>query len=268
MKYQQLLLHGVLSKEAFLSSEVTIDFINFLLEYIIGKTTCIGYNNEVFPSFSDSIHGYKWKNDCFKTTYEKFLKWREKIHKVDDKELVDLCIEILGWGGVLPSNSKKVENATNLRARLSEIKKINNSNIINLIQLNEQHISSGFTKIYAVYDSSFIMYDGRVGSALCCFVKSFLQNRSETLIPLELRFGYGLGRSKKYNRNPNNGNFKFPEITRNKKEHFISNIKLNWLLKSIAEKGYPEAYCDINKKMFAIQSALFSLGKGRKIPTI
>jgi hypothetical protein len=110
------------------------------------------------------------------------------------------------------------------------------------------------------------MYDGRVGSALCYLVKKYLEEKNINIVPKELEFGYGQGRSDNKNRNPNNPNstLHFSDITSSRRIHFVSNIKANWLLRSIAEKVDLPGIASAYDKTFALQTALFVLGE--KIP--
>jgi hypothetical protein len=203
------------------------------------------------------------------------------LESLEQAQLLKSCKKILKWGGILQVG--RLEKINNLRFFLDHMnKKLSQEEII-IYDLNSSYISSGFTKIYAALNENFIMYDGRVGAALCYLIRSYLvrkysenkNNVNTTKLPAELKFGWSWGMGdigKRKNRNPNDDKSsfeKFEEITeRNRDLHFISNIKANWLLNLIAENKkviIPQAD-NHSEKVFALQTALFVLGE--KIPSV
>ena len=64
-------------------------------------------------------------------------------------------------------------------------------------------MNSGFTKIYSLYINDFIIYDSRVGAALCYLVKLYCIEQKQGGVPSSLKFAYGDARNPEVNRNPN-----------------------------------------------------------------
>lgn len=269
-KYETSYNNGTLSKKLFLDSRITNDFIDWLSPFINGKENLknIGYK---YTSMIDATHNYKWgkgnNKESFEETFGRFAKYRAIFKKPSNNEqLRETCIEILKWGGVLAFNGTKINDMNDLGGFFSSINKIIDSDKIIIGNLDPKHISSGFTKIYTALNENFIMYDGRVGSALCFLIKKFLAESKVDKLPIELTFGYGLGRGKQ-NRNPNypSNTIRFPNITQNRTIHFVSNIKANWLLRDMSEKVELPGFKNETEKVFALQTALFVLGE--EIPT-
>lgn len=258
---------GILSKDLFLDSEITKDFIEWLIPYIEGKEKKLSDFGYEHSSFNAAIDNYFWPpekiDEGFSKTYSAFKKHRNSFNTSTDEELREICLKVLKWGGVLPKNKTKIEIIPDIKKFILGIFEITNQKEIIIDDLNPNYITSGLTKIYSAFNEDFIIYDGRVGSALCYLIKQFLIEKKINFIPTELLFGYGIGRGDNYDRNPNSENYKFPEINQNRTIHFISNIKANWLFNQIASnENVKILYAkDLPQKIFALQTALFEIGK-------
>lgn len=256
---------GVLSRELFLSSDVTQNFILWLVDFVRGDRN-LGIYRYRNASMIDAFNDYQWrragKDENFDQTFQRFLGYRDVFKQSTDEEWRAICLKILHWGGVENHNKAKIENRKEIKELFNTQIQITQQEEIVIDDLNPNYINSGYSKIYSAIDPNFIMYDSRVGSALCNLIRNYLIETEQNSLPVELIFGFGLGKGKK-KRNPNVGDmdFKFPEFTHNKTIHFVSNIKANWLLKNIAEQVDIVGCETIEKKMFALQSALFMLGE-------
>lgn len=282
--FQESFDNGILSKIHFQNSQITKDFIAWLIPFINEE----GENLELFKldykNFNEAINKYRWplkgEGLDYRKTIDEFSKWRKALGSADHAQLLKTCKEILKWGGI--KKAGKLETINNLRFFLDHLKmKLSQEEII-IYDLNPNFINSGFTKIYAALNDKFVMYDGRVGAALCYIIRSYLDSNNKnvvsenkTQLPSELKFGWawGMGDIKtRKNRNPNNDKSsfeEFEEITERTRElHFLSNIKANWLLEIIAKNEkvlIPQANCH-SEKVFALQTGLFVLGS--KLPSI
>ena len=58
-------------------------------------------------------------------------------------------------------------------------------------------MNSGFTKIYSLYINDFIIYDSRVGAALCYLVKLYCIEQKQGGVPSLLKFAYGDARNRR-----------------------------------------------------------------------
>lgn len=245
-----------------------MDFIKWIIPFINEggkKLEVIGFDNAgKYDCFTKAIEKYRWplnRNGLgFNETLELFKTWRNKLTDKDQHHLLKTCKEIFGWGGILKTES--IEEIGDLNYFLKHMNQKLSQDEIIIYDLNPNYISSGFTKIYAALNENFVMYDGRVGAALCYFIRKYLEGKGEHKLPLELMFGWGLGRSEK-NRNPSSETLRFKEITANRTIHFISNIKASWLLETIAKDKAIVIPIAKNpaEKVFALQTALFVLGE-------
>ncbi len=255
---------GILSKPLFLESPVTQDFVSWIKPYINGERSLTDLNYP-YHCFTEAVNNYYWgksvKED-FDRTYNRFAKYRDDFKSQNESIIRKNCNDVLNWGGVAAKNQDKIEVRESLYGFIQSVLNLVNQNEIIIDDLNPNYINSGFTKIYAASDENFIMYDGRVGSALCYLIKNYLDKKEISQIPAELSFGYGIGRGN-HQRNPSTStdSFKFPEITQNRSVHFISNIKANWLAESIAGTGDLFGQKIKSKNIFAFQTALFTLGE-------
>lgn len=105
-------------------------------------------------------------------------------------------------------------------------------------------MNSAYTKVYAIVDDRFIIYDGRVGSALGLLAREFLPTVShtgwhDTMVPL-LAFPFKRERSttRKYirpeesTRNPSNGDYKFTEVE-NHADHAKWMLRASWIIEEM-----------------------------------
>ncbi len=267
--FQEKYNKGILSKLFFMNSTITLDFISWLVPFISGENKLVDLGFD-FNNFNDAILSYKWGKgklkEKFEDTYIKFGTFRTNLRSSNEPEIINTCLEILRWGGVLAHNEEKIKRRIYLKEFLSNINNFLSQEEIIIDDLNPNHINSGYTKIYSALNENFIIYDGRVGAALCYLIRKYLESRKEYVVPAELIFGWGIGQGKKQ-RDPSSNVFKFKEITANRDIHFISNIKANWLLESIAKNQALNLLNtkEYSKRIFALQTALFVLGE--KLPT-
>lgn len=262
--YVNALQKGILSKEYFCNSDVTNRFTEWLIPFTEGKRKIseIGFEYE-FNDFSGAIKSYDWNGIKFEQTVNQFKKWRTELQSSNQTELENTCEMILKWGGggKLVSRTMEKLKQEDVRDLLDRMNNIFDQDKIKIGELNPYYISSGFTKIYAASNEKFIMYDGRVGAALCYFIRNYLEENKIDSLPDELIFGFGLAMGKQ-NRNPNKKGVKpnlFKEISNNRTNHFVSNIKANWLLESMSPQVSLKGISD--NKVFALQTALFMIGK-------
>jgi hypothetical protein len=262
-KFQEKYSKGILSKKDYQQSEIVQKFIEWLNDFMTenSKRKLTDFSL-IRKSFEDAIINYKWgkgnlKDGSFNNVYERFNHWRNEI-LIDDLKARNIGLEILKWGGVESHNKTKINQRKEFLGFLKSIKKQIEQDEIIIEDLNPNHINSGYTKIYAAISDRFIIYDGRVGAALCYLVRKFLEEYQISNIPSELVFGWGEGRGGKKSRNPGNDEYKFANITQNRNLHFESNIKASWLLENIA---ITEQNKEIPKGIFELQTALFVLGE-------
>ena len=220
-----------MTKEQFLNDQYVSGFIQWLRDKLSNFTHSY-YNQKEkeewqCTSFYDACHKYKWgglnweENNALLESYAKRLK--ASIRNNDNEACLMKAEE------VLTRDSLDIKDE--------------------IIIMN-----SGFTKIYSLYINDFIIYDSRVGAALCYLVKLYCIEQKQGGVPSSLKFAYGDARNPEVNRNPNSDIYKFSKLDRGK-IHIECNLKANWLLKEVL--NFPE--CQF-KDMRSLEAALFMIG--------
>lgn len=180
----------------------------------------------------------------------------------------DHSISVLKWGGVRPRNDKRIDGLYRAGRLCSHLRAVQEQLDLNRFDSRNgalPFINSGFTKIYALLVDDFIMYDGRVGSALGLLVRLFCEERGLDYVPEELRFGYKRSREVVYSRhskrNPSSEKHRFPEISANPRKHLVDNVRASWLLRLILDNTDSKFNrLDTEQQLIALQSALFMIG--------
>ena len=281
-----------MTKLEFLADKDVIDFITWISS-MIDKDAAFHHIyqtkrpkkyyefNNIYDAFEKYYWGFNYLNEDNKkikgSTYSEsssilnsIKTLLDKSIKVNDYELCKTaCNQILEWGGVLPQNKRYilaldksiVNYMNNAYALLCDIDDISNP------ALCELYMSSGFTKIYSILVKDFVIYDSRVGAALCFFIRKYCEEKGKRYIPPFLIFSWALSRETTYTsinnntRNPGSQTYFFPTFTNNKQKHISDNIKANWLLKAILSSTYTKFnLLPKNEQLRAFEAALFMIG--------
>lgn len=250
-----------MTKEQFLNDQYVSGFIQWLRDKLSNFTHSY-YNQKEkeewqCTSFYDACHKYKWgglnweENNALLESYAKRLK--ASIRNNDNEACQDACLDILKWGGVIRENQERIKAQTNL---VNYLMKAEGVLTRDSLDIKDEIIimNSGFTKIYSLYINDFIIYDSRVGAALCYLVKLYCIEQKQGGVPSLLKFAYGDARNPEVNQNPNSDIYKFSKLDRGK-IHIECNLKANWLLKEVL--NFPE--CQF-KDMRSLEAALFMIG--------
>lgn len=134
---------------------------------------------------------------------------------------VNICAEIFKWGGV----DRKGRNKEWLRAKgkdiISDINDavtlLNPSCTDSLAPFDGRRLrmNSAMTKVYAAADRSqqVIIYDGRVGAAVCLLVRRYLKGIGAREVPVDLQLLWGPPQTEPADRrNPSNHTFTFGKL--------------------------------------------------------
>lgn len=194
---------------------------------------------------------------------------KQSIFDYDHVNCRNHCYSILKWGGVFNKNNLRIDSiGDGICEYLIEVKNTFADNMSSSEYYSNKIImNSGFTKIYSLCIDDFIIYDGRVGAALCLLVRRFCEDTQLDEVPSELAFAWGKGRETTYmsslgnRRNPSNGKFKFQELMNNPKRHIENNVRANWLITeilSITDSKFNNL--DEKIQVRAFESALFMIG--------
>ncbi len=122
--------------------------------------------------------------------------------------------------------------------------------------------NAGFTKIYSLYFADFIIYDSRVAAVLGAFLAEWARNGNVVADSLRLMWmppneGQGISRPKL--RNPSTTEITFQQAT-DRKAHFVSNVRANWILSSVANRLDSPGIWPLHNRLRALEAALFMMG--------
>lgn len=283
---------NLMRENEYVESEIVQRFINWLLirvnqpekfthSYVIarGKISweCVSiytaYKNYIWSfRYTDAdgkvVSGVKYE-DNQKALKNISLKLKNSIAQRDNEKCLLACREVLDWGGVKKSNYQKIIDMKNERCNyfIKVKENLERDESLDWYRNVDLYMSSGFTKIYSLIVRDFVIYDSRVGAALCYLVRKFCQESGLDMIPEELKFSWGVLRMNTKSkigenpRNPNEGIYKFPIITNHYNSHLENNIRANWLVKELYRKDVESfGKLDIKDGLRAIEAALFMIG--------
>jgi hypothetical protein len=199
---------------------------------------------------------------------------RDAVQENNDDLCFEVCCMILKWGGVLGSetygNKKSLlqlkpqlaQYLTTVRtffagdALLAKDYKVLVGGVSEPIRMN-----AGYTKIYSLLCDDFVIYDGRVGAALCLLVRLYLEfaGQHHRQIPDGLNFSFGHAKNPKVNRNPSTTKYQFHALRNQPAIHIRNNLMANWLIGdlSLQDKGPFSKHSDPYR---AFEAALFMIG--------
>jgi hypothetical protein len=202
-----------------------------------------------------------------------------------NEALVEACKELMVWGGTKNGNSRKIddiEKTIGLDWYLEQVEEtakkcqypLDTGQSRNFFKAHgcELVSTAGFTKIYSLAFSRFIIYDSRVCAAIGWFCLNYLKSGNKPL-PDTLKFSMLPGRGGD-NRNPSFHRVRFPSgapttlkvgkeqpLTYHK--HFDGNMRANKLVQYAVQNSQSKwlsAFGTEADKFRAIESALFMIG--------
>jgi hypothetical protein len=255
---------------------------SFIHSYTDAKSKVI-YN---FDSIYDAYEKYKWQfsllspDSNLEVTGKSFdestnqlrllsIGLKGSINSKNKDSCKKYCKGILQWGlgsgNAYKNNCKYLDNnlinTTHVLKIWSEVLNLNDIDLSDKIIYKGIKINAGFTKIYSVIVNDFIIYDSRVGAALCMLVREFCKESNINDVPKELCFAWDNGKTDnpahKFRRNPDKGNYKFPKLKNN--NWIEMNVKASWLLKEILEGGNSK-FRSLSDPLRSLEAALFMIG--------
>ena len=175
-------------------------------------------------------------------------------------EFLKVAIAVVDWGGVRRNRARlKKLGADALAVVLADAARLNPASA-DLSQLGEvSHLNSGFSKIHALLNDEFPIYDSRVACALASMVRRYCEENCRDAVPPQLAFSIPPSRGR-FKRNPSAGALHFPN-TRwgDAKQYANSNVIAAWLLADLAQCGQ-FGTLPSDRRLLALQSAMFMLG--------
>ena len=277
-----------MTKQQYLSRPIVKEFIEWLKRcdqdfahsYFNRRTK----KNWKCKSLNDAFQKYNWsfKNSEGKTKF-KYSDNENELNMLSEKlkeayknknieNLFQYSSKICKWGGVL--GGVKFGNLKTLIENKSYLLEKYEKTEIAMSGLSADdeilgdifNMNAGFTKIYSLLFDRLIIYDSRVGAALCLIVKDFCLIKGVKKIPSELKFGWSKAKEDKYALNPKNrkpdkvGEDEFPDFNTKHKSHVHSKsmLRASWLIEKFitSTKGKN----NVSKKMREFEAALFMIG--------
>jgi hypothetical protein len=235
-----------------------------------------------FQSLYDGFRQFYWSsndsegNECtnFQET-EKHLsflrvKVNESLNKNDTQLCVQACKDVLIWGGIdrfmkvaVQIRSLSRKNTPELIEHLKTLKNWLNSDPAPNKPLTSNQticVDSGTTKIYSLLSPSWIIYDGRVGTALGLLVNHWAYDKKihPTDIPVILRFSHG----REAKRNPNFYRKRIFPVMDNTNLRLTHNLYANWLLAEVLKTDDIGDFKNIEaaSRLRALEASLFMIG--------
>lgn len=272
--------------ERLLKSKYVLDFIAFLTQIITNERQIFceyvpkknKKNIFLINNFEQGVVQYNWAGSSFietQTVINKLSARLEYAIKVNDELLMlQSALAILEWGqvyrGCIDWLLKHSENKQLIHSivHASEI-------IDGTIKMSEREFvehfdrkgpyrcNSGTTKIFALYSSKSIIYDGRVACALGMLIHDFLVERQIDHLPSELNFLMDASQRNTSKYTPTEYNFASKTDTANALyNQALSNIKINLILQSVVN-GLPANLFGLSssrEKLRAIEASMFMIG--------
>ena len=243
----------------------------FTHEYVDRRTGAQWSCNSLFDAFTH----YCWNHpgnsrlafnpgNCSTSNGLALAALRKDLGNINsnDSRALDAAIDVMSWGGVSAGNASWLKaNQEGLAGLLEAVQAAMDAGDELAPVLRSKHLrfNSGMTKVYSLLIDDFIIYDSRVAAALAWLVHRWwvvdLRKSVNGLPPL-LRFGClpGNGKMAPF-RNPDKA--VFTTLRSNPAEHYMWNVRANWLLgAAFAKANRPVNFPDLR----SVEAALFQMG--------
>lgn len=217
---------------------------------------------------------YKWRGQDYFSTAEALAHLQREIRKVHANPMIELSVvrsavyEIMIWGLSRPAADQNMvwfdAQGDGLPGLLREAKDALESENPDLSIFSRgetpMRMNAGYTKVFSLLCDGVVIYDGRVGAALCWLVRRFLKETGHTgVVPQELAFRWSQGRSTQ-NRNPSGDGFTFSHLA-DDESWARTNLHASWILDAARLRSGAN-WCSGNDGLRKVEAALFMLGYG------
>ncbi len=276
-----------MNKQEYLNSKIVFDFVNWVSPKLDTNYThnyFIDHRNSSWIKFNfgnnywnctsiyDAYLKYHWEGSSFAATsillngYEASL--RTALANNNNTNIDLACRNILRWGGqrVFTRNYEWIQKLPNLsnyfNANIAALNPITFNDDKILVRANGvDRFNAGFTKIYSLCIDNFIIYDSRVGLALCNLISQFLIANGITNIPNELHFKIPPGSSAKRHPRLING-FAFGKTNGSISQYQICNLRSTWLFEKILQNNPNSLFNTLPnaQRIRALEAAFFMIG--------
>lgn len=225
-------------------------------------------------SLKQACENYSWSTNNEVRSFDEISKDLINAVKINDnKSARELCLEVFKWGGVARTEDDRSKIWINNRALAgtlcsdllfaNNILKYGTYEDLNVFNTDNFLMNSSMTKVYAASDeeNNIVIYDGRVGVALCLIVKNFLLKHKIGSVPEELAFLWGGSQNNtkgtKDKRDPSCDLYKFRRLFGGNKDkiHALQVMKLIKVSRAVVENRNDKSLTAGN-----LEKALFMIG--------
>lgn len=217
-------------------------------------------------TLEDLFDRYYWKREYYAVNSEKLLGFQRQLRSAiggDPAGVHHVVAQIMDWG-LNPSAAQAnkawaAQQGIRLPALLEAGKRALESADPDYSVFLQVRMNAGFTKVFSLLCEDIIIYDGRVGAALCWLVRRFLKHIGYAEpVPKALACLWAPGRSAQH-RNPGGDGFEFGCLTSDAPAWARANVEASWLLeRARVASGAP--WCAGASGLRNIECALFMLG--------
>lgn len=191
---------------------------------------------------------------------------KESASREDAGQFLSAAMSVMDWGGV--------------RSNWPRLCRLGEAALPNLVAAARQlepgqadtgqldavaDMNAGFSKVYSLLLDGFPIYDSRVACAVSFLVRSYCQESGLENVPPQLAFSLPPSR-RPARRDPSVGLLLFHGLRRDQKRKYaVSNLMTAWLLGLLVNLG-PFGELPIERRLLALQSALFMMGYAKPDP--
>lgn len=277
-----------MNKNDYLDQEIVAHFVSYLAELINGEEV-LGFAYHFLPQHApadfDQIFGltgtaqtledlfnrYWWDGQYYDANanalagFQKAIRIAFKSPTIKPSEVRSAVEKIMEWG-LMPNAAAKNMAWADLQGKdfpglLLEGKKALESESPNFGIFPRVRMNAGYTKVFSLLCDGIIIYDGRVGAALCWLVRQFLNKAVHSgPVPQALAFRWAKGTGQNpQNRNPAGDGFKFSQLARDEKLWARANVHASWILEATRLKS-DARWCSGEEGLRKVEAAFFMLG--------
>ena len=274
-----------MNKNDYLNQEIVASFVSYLAKLINGTEAlafAYRFHHRKAPEDFQQKFGLDGTAQTLEALFERYW-WNKKYYDANAKILEDLqetiCIalarhtielsevrsiveKIMNWGlgpkAAAYNMAWADAQGERLPGLLLEGKKALESKDLNLEIFQRVRMNAGYTKVFSLLCNGIVIYDGRVGAALCWLVRQFLKTTAHTgPVPEGLNFRWAPGMSPQ-NRNPAGDGFTFPRLAGGK-SWAQANVHASWILDATRLKS-GALWCSGEEGLRKVEAAFFMLG--------
>ena len=274
-----------MNKKDYLNQEVVANFVSYLAKLINGTEALAfeyRFHRQKAPAdfvelagtaqtLEDLFKRYWWDRKYYDANANALAGFQKAIRFELDRptcklsEVRSAVKAIMEWG-LMPNAAAENMAWADLQGKdfpslLLEGKKALESENPNFEIFPRVRMNAGYTKVFSLLCDRIIIYDGRVGAALCWLIRQFLKKAAHSgPVPqaLAFRWAKGTGKNPK-NRNPSGDGFKFSQLARNEKSWARANVHASWILDAARLKSGAD-WCKGEDGLRKVEAAFFMLG--------